>query len=107
MIIVKWRKGGKPLHDYQKYIPFKYAKLFKPRTPNLTLVPAARPKAISKESNSSASTSWKTDKVVKPGAETSGGVFDVSQEKLFAKKLAKRFATSYVSEMFRPKLKRN
>ena len=32
LIIVKWRKGGKSFHDYQKYIPIKYAKLFKPRT---------------------------------------------------------------------------
>ena len=36
LIIVKWRKGGKPFHDYQKYIPVKYATLIKPRTLNLT-----------------------------------------------------------------------
>ena len=27
LIIVKWRKEGKAFHDYQKYIPLKYAKL--------------------------------------------------------------------------------
>ena len=33
LIIVKWRKWGKSFHDYQKYVPVKYATLNKPRKP--------------------------------------------------------------------------
>ena len=47
---------GKSFHDYQKYIPVKYATLFKPRTLNLTLV---RNGVIAKSTLSVDMNSWR------------------------------------------------
>ena len=37
LIIVKWRKGEKSFHDYQKYIPIKYAILFLHIIPSMAI----------------------------------------------------------------------
>ena len=38
LIIVKWRKGGNSVHDYQKYIPNQICQAFQASYPKLTLV---------------------------------------------------------------------